>query len=89
MKEKGYVITSQRDGKSERVHKVLYIAKTLTEAKKEFKKDMTSDLYEKKNGEWQDECENEVWGFSDNGKTFSEDVFTFRLKTAKESKKWL
>lgn len=81
-----HVITKQRAGQSES-HFNEYWNLSWDQAKAQFKRDMTSELFEK-NGEYEDECGNRIWGFRDNGKTFCEDVFTYRLKTLKESKEF-
>jgi hypothetical protein len=75
---KNLVITKKRDGQEAKIVHNLYTF-DLNEAKKEFKRMMTSDLYEQEDGSYQDECGNEVWGFGNDDMWFKEDVYTWEL----------
>ena len=77
---KTYTITKKRAGEHKaRLFLDIY-ANSLKEAKEEFKNKMTSDLYyDEKNNIYKDEQGMEVWGFSNNGMKFYEDVFIWEL----------
>ena len=82
-KFKTFTVTKKRDGQSAKFH-TEFDHYSMEEAKEKFKKMMIEDLFEQEDGTYQDECGNEVWGFSDDGTVFSEDVYTYEL-TEKEA----
>jgi len=82
-----YVITKERDGQGKGYFNVIR-AFRFSDAKKDFHNLMLSDLYEQSDGTIKDECGNEVWGFTNDGKSFSDDVWTYELLTIKEAEKF-
>ena len=80
---KTYTITKKRAGEHKAKEIYDFSANSLAEAKKEFKSRMISDLYmafyDEKNNIYKDEQGMEIWGFSNDGMRFSEDVFTWEL----------
>jgi len=83
MKIRQYAVTQKETGKDEKLY-FTYNSFNMFEAKQQFKKDMTEHLFNQEDGSYKDKCI-----FSNNDKTFQEDNTTFRLKTIRESDKWL
>jgi len=88
MKTRQYTVTQKETGQIEKLY-LIYNSFNMFEAKQQFREDMTEHLFKQEDGSYKDECSMEVEGFSDNEKTFQKDNKTFKLKTIRESEKWL
>jgi len=88
MKTRQYAITKQKEGEKEELY-CFDICFNMFEAKKLFKEQMTKDLIDIGNGIYTDKQTIETWEFSADEKIFKSDTFTFRLKTIRESEKWV
>jgi len=88
MKTRKYAITKQKEGEKEKFY-CFDICFNMFEAKKLFKEQTTKNLIDIGKGVYTNEKNGEVWEFSDDEKIFKSDNTTFRLKTIRESDKWL
>ena len=88
MKIRKYVFTKQIKGQKEEYF-YSNVCFNMFEMKDLFKKQITEGLTNTGNGVYTNEKNGEVWEFSDDEKIFKSDNTTFRLKTIRESEKWL